>query len=348
MPRKKRKVGVPPGTPVYTGEKLNFSTEWTCFAYNDDTIEVIKDYQSVDSSMLLNKVLWLDVRGVHELSLIENIGAKFNIHPLALEDVLDVDQRPKLDEYEDNIFVTLLALKLDKETGLLIKEQVTLYFGPNFLISFQEDADDFLATIRERLLNKRGRVRQRGSDYLAYSIIDFVVDYYYEALDYIEKKLSEIDEKLHLKESIISKEELHDLKIQIIRIRKSIYPMREVINKFIRTENPIINKATDVYLRDLADHSIQIADMSETYQDMLNSLHDLYQTEISNRMNNVMKTLTIISTIFIPLTFVVGIYGMNFKHMPELESKNGYYIVLLIMFIIAISFLIYFKKKRWI
>ena len=261
---------------------------------------------------------------------------------------MDVDQRPKLDEYDDNIFITLLALKLDKVTGLLIKEQVTLYFGPNFLISFQEDADDFLATIRERLLHKRGRVRQRGSDYLAYSIIDFVVDYYYDALDYIEKKLSEIDEKLHLKESIISKEELHDLKIQIIRIRKSIYPMREVINRFIRTENQIINKSTDVYLRDLADHSIQIADMSETYQDMLNSLHDLYQTEISNRMNNVMKILTIISTIFIPLTFIVGIYGMNFKHMPELETKNGYYMVLLAMFIIAISFLIYFKKKKWI
>ena len=348
MPRKKRKVGVPPGTPVYTGEKINFSTEWTCYVYNDDQIEEIKDYQSVNSETLNNKVLWLDVRGVHEPSLIEQIALKFNIHPLALEDILDVDQRPKLDEYDDNIFITLLALKLDKETGLLIKEQVTLYFGPNFLISFQEDADDFLAAIRERLLNKRGRVRQRGSDYLAYSIIDFVVDYYYDALDYIEKKLSEIDEKLHLKESIISKEELHDLKIQIIRIRKSIYPMREVINRFIRTENQIINKSTDVYLRDLADHSIQIADMSETYQDMLNSLHDLYQTEISNRMNNVMKILTIISTIFIPLTFIVGIYGMNFKHMPELETKNGYYMVLLAMFIIAISFLIYFKKKKWI
>ncbi len=348
MPRKKRKVGVPPGTPVYTGEKINFSTEWTCFVYNDDQIEEIKDYQSVNSETLNNKVLWLDVRGVHEPSLVEQIGLKFNIHPLAVEDILDVDQRPKLDEYDDNIFITLLALKLDKVTGLLIKEQVTLYFGPNFLISFQEDADDFLATIRERLLHKRGRVRQRGSDYLAYSIIDFVVDYYYDALDYIEKKLSEIDEKLHLKESIISKEELHDLKIQIIRIRKSIYPMREVINRFIRTENQIINKSTDVYLRDLADHSIQIADMSETYQDMLNSLHDLYQTEISNRMNNVMKILTIISTIFIPLTFIVGIYGMNFKHRPELETKNGYYMVLLAMFIIAISFLIYFKKKKWI
>ncbi len=348
MPRKKRKVGVPPGTPVYTGEKINFSTEWTCYVYNDDHIDEVKDYQTIEAGSLVNKVLWLDVRGVHEPAMIERIGAKFNIHPLALEDVLDVDQRPKLDEYENNIFVTLLALKLDKETGLLIKEQVTLYFGPNFLISFQEDADDFLATIRERLLHKRGRIRQRGSDYLAYSIIDFVVDYYYDALDYIEKKLSEIDEKLHLKESTISKEELHDLKIQIIRIRKSIYPMREVINKFIRTENQIINKATDVYLRDLADHSIQIADMSETYQDMLNSLHDLYQTEISNRMNNVMKILTIISTIFIPLNFIASIYGMNFTYMPELENPHGYNVVLLVMFVVAISFLIYFRKKKWI
>lgn len=348
MPRKKRKIGVPPGTPMYTGESLHFTTEWSCYLYNDEHIEKLTDYKSLDLTLHEDKVAWLDVRGVHELPLIESIGHKFNIHPLALEDVLDVDQRPKLDEYGENIFITLLALKFEHETNELTKEQVTIYFGKNFLISFQEDADDFLAPIRERLLQKRGRVRQRSSDYLAYSIIDFVVDHYYDALDQIEKKLSHIDEQLHKDGEAISKESLHDLKIKVIRIRKSIYPMREVINKFIRTENSFIHKETDVYLRDLADHSVQIADMSETYQDMLNSLHDLYQAEMSNRMNSVMKTLTIISTIFIPLTFIVGIYGMNFRHFPELEYKYGYPVVMVIMVVVALGFLIYFRRKKWL
>ncbi len=349
MPRKKRKTGLLPGTPIYTGDLASFSTQWCCYEYNSEELNFISEFEEIKPQDLKDKFLWLDIRGLNEPMLIEKIAQKFDIHPLALEDILDVDQRPKLDEYDNkNIFITVAALKLEKISNILKKEQITLYFGNNFLISFQEDADDFLEVIRERLISKKGRIRQRGSDYLAYSIIDFVVDHYYEALDFIESKITDIDFKLHADENNISNEELHDLKIQIIQIRKSIYPMREVINKFIRSEHPIIHSETDIYLRDLVDHSVQIADMSETYRDMINSLHDLYQTEISNRMNNVMKILTIISTIFIPLNFIAGIYGMNFRYMPELDNPYGYFIIIFIMFMVAVAFLIYFRRKKWL
>ncbi len=348
MPRKKRKIGTPPGTLIFTGEYPAIQTDSSIISYNYNDIQKKDDIFSLDweSDRTLNH--WIDIRGLQDTALIERIGQKFHIHALALEDILDVDQRPKMDEYEEGIFITLLALKLDKEDGALHKEQVTIYFGKNFLITFQEDADDFLQPIQERMYQKKGRIRQRGTDYLAYSIIDYVVDHYYLALDHIEKKLSEIDESLHIENSTISRKVLHDLKIQIIRIRKSIYPMREVINKYIRSENPLIHSDTDIYLRDLADHSFQISDMSETYQDMINSLHDLYQTEISNRMNGVMKILTVISTIFIPLNFMASIYGMNFEHMPELKTRYGYFLVLGLMLIVALSFLYYFRKKKWL
>ncbi|MBL0113661.1 MAG: magnesium/cobalt transporter CorA [Saprospiraceae bacterium] len=348
MRQKKRKTGMPPGTPMFTGDRISLLTDTTCLKYNDDEIIELHNDDLLDWKNATNHQYWLDIRGLHDAAYMERIGNKFEIHPLALEDVVDVDQRPKMDEYDNAIFVTILALKINNLNGELIKEQVTLYFGQKFLISFQEDADDFLAPIRERMYHKRGRIRPRGTDFLAYSIIDFIVDHYYEALDYIEKKLSEIDESLHSANNAIPKEVLHDMKIQIIRIRKSIYPMREVINRFIRTENPLIHPETDIYLRDLADHSIQISDMSETYQDMINSLHDLYQTEISNRMNNVMKILTIISTIFIPFNFIAGIYGMNFEHMPELKYKYGYYTVLGFMFLVSLAFLYYFRRKKWL
>lgn len=348
MSRRKRKTGMLPGTPVFTGDKFPIKTLTHCIQYSDAGYTEIDDFSLVQPDVGSGLNHWIDVRGISDSKFIEAIGARFHIHPLALEDILDIEQRPKMDEYENAIFITAVALKLDTETEELKKEQITLYFGKNFLISFQEDADDFLKVIRERIIQKKGRIGARGTDYLAYSILDFIVDHYYNALDHIEKRLSRLDELLHEEESNISQKELHDIKIQIIRIRKSIYPMREVINRFIRTENVLIHAETDVYLRDLADHSFQIADMSETYQDMINSLHDLYQAETSNRLNNVMKILTIISTIFIPLNFIAGIYGMNFEHMPELAWKGGYFLVLGIMAAVAVSFLVYFRRKKWL
>lgn len=348
MPRHKRKTGMPPGTPVFTGDKFPVKTFTTCIKYNDASYEEIDDFNLIHLDAEGDFKFWIDIRGVNDSKYIEAVGQKFQIHSLALEDILEIEQRPKMDEYQNAIFITAIALKMNPLSGELIKEQITLYFGKNFLISFQEDADDFLKVIRDRIHQKRGRVRQRNTDYLAYSILDYTVDHYYDALDFIEKKLSDMDELLHEENSIINQKELHDIKIQVIRIRKSIYPMREVINRFIRTENPLIFPETDVYLRDLADHSIQIAEMSETYQDMANSLHDLYQAETSNRLNNVMKILTIISTIFIPLTFIAGIYGMNFHYMPELTWRLGYFMILGVMAIVAILFLLYFRRKKWL
>ena len=348
MSRRKRKTGMLPGTPVFTGDTIPSETLTHCIKYNEFGHHELEDLNLIDLNIDPGYNHWIDVRGISDAKYIEMIGAKFQIHPLAQEDIMDIEQRPKMNEYDKTIFITAVALKLDLETEELKKEQITLYFGKNFLISFQEDADDFLKPIRERIIHKKGRVGARGTDYLAYSILDYIVDHYYHALDHIEKRLSRMDELLHREESNISQKELHDIKIQIIRIRKSIYPMREVINRFIRTENELIHPETDVYLRDLADHSFQIADMSETYQDMINSLHDLYQSETSNRLNNVMKILTIISTIFIPLNFIAGIYGMNFEHMPELQWRWGYFLILGVMAAVSVSFLIYFRRKKWL
>lgn len=348
MSRRKQKTGLLPGTPVFTGDKFPLKTLTHCIKYNETEYHEVDDFSLVHLGDTFGYNHWIDVRGISDSKYVEAIGTKFLIHPLVLEDILDVDQRPKMDEYDSAIFITAVALKLDPKSEELKKEQITLYFGKNFLISFQEDDDDFLKVIRDRIIQKKGRVGARGTDYLAYSIIDYIVDHYYNALDHIEKRLSKMDELLHQEETNISQKELHDIKIQIIRIRKSIYPMREVINRFIRTENVLIHPETDVYLRDLSDHSIQIADMSETYQDMINSLHDLYQAETSNRLNNVMKILTIISTIFIPLNFIAGIYGMNFENMPELKWGGGYFLVLAIMGLVAVSFLVYFRRKKWL
>jgi len=348
MSRRKRKTGMLPGTPVFTGDKFPLKTLTHYVRYNEFEYSKVDDFNLIRLDDGLGFNHWIDVRGISDSKYIEAIGTKFQIHPLALEDILDIEQRPKMEEYDNAIFITAVALKLDSESQGLIKEQITIYFGKNFLISFQEDDDDFLQVIRDRIIQKKGRVGARSTDYLAYSILDFIVDHYYNALDHIEKRLSALDELLHQEESNISRKELHDIKIQIIRIRKSIYPMREVINRFIRTENVLIHPETEIYLRDLSDHSIQIVDMAETYQDMTNALHDLYQAETSNRLSNVMKILTIISTIFIPLNFIAGIYGMNFEHMPELKWPAGYFIILGVMAAVALSFLIYFRRKKWL
>jgi magnesium transporter len=310
----------------------------------------INKVEEVFSFRNKQSVTWLNVDGVHQIEILEQVGKHFGLHPLVLEDIASTGQRPKMEDFDDYIFVVLRMLRFDeKEKENEIKtEQISLLLGPDFVISFQEKEGDVFDSIRERIRNNKGRIRKMGADYLAYALIDAVVDNYFMILEKLGETIEEIEEKLVTNPTSETLHTLHDLKREMVFLRKSVWPLREVINRLERSESPLINKSTYVYLRDVYDHTIQVIDAVETFRDMLSGMLDIYLSSVSNRMNEVMKVLTIIATIFIPLTFIAGIYGMNFRYMPELEQGWSYPAILILMLIITITMLVYFRRKKWI
>lgn len=347
----KRKVaGLPPGSVVFTG--------------NRKVEKVFLHYLKYDEKGLLQKTLdnhaditfhesppdevdWYDVRGLHDTSLIELIGETFKIHPLVLEDVADTQQRPKFDEYDRGDFVVVPALHFDKAAVKIHFEQVALYFRKGLLVSFQENETDLFGSVRERLHKGRGKIRQRGADYLCYALIDSLVDRYFLTLDSFGEVIEKLEDDIIANPQENSKARIHHLKKELLAVRKAMVPMREAISRFSKSESKFITETSGFFLRDLYDHIVQIMDMVETYRDMLNGLQDLYLSEISFKMNQVMQVLTIITTIFVPLSFLAGLYGMNFDHMPELQYHYGYFILLGIMVCIFIGSLVYFRQKKW-
>jgi len=293
-------------------------------------------------------VTWLNINGVHQIETLEQVGKHFGLHPLVLEDIANAGQRPKMEDFDDYIFVVLRMLRFDEKENETKTEQISLLLGPDFVISFQEKEGDVFDSIRERIRNNKGRIRKMGADYLAYALMDAVVDNYFMILEKLGETIEEIEEKLVTNPTSETLHTLHDLKREMVFLRKSVWPLREVINRLERSESPLINKSTYVYLRDVYDHTIQVIDAVETFRDMLSGMLDIYLSSISNRMNEVMKVLTIIATIFIPLTFIAGIYGMNFRYMPELEQAWSYPAILILMVIITIVMLVYFRRKKWI
>jgi magnesium transporter len=291
---------------------------------------------------------WINVDGVHKLDYIENIGKLLKIHPLVLEDIMHTGQRPKMEDFEDYLFVVLKMFQYDEKENVTKTEQVSLILSSNYLISFQEEEGDVFDLIRERIRTDRGRIRKMGVDYLAYSLIDAIVDNYFMVLEKIGESIEDIEDELIKNPTTEVLQTIHSLKRELIFLRKSVWPLREVISKLERWESPIINKSIDIYLRDVYDHTIQVIDALETFRDMLSGMLDIYLTSVSNRMNEVMKVLTIIATIFIPLTLVAGIYGMNFKYMPELDASWGYPMVYVIMLTISAIMLVYFRRKKWL
>ena len=292
-------------------------------------------------------VTWLNVDGVHQIEMLEQVGEHFGLHPLVLEDIASTGQRPKMEDFDDYIFVVLRMLRFDEKENETKTEQISLLLGPDFVISFQEKEGDVFDLIRERIRNNKGRIRKMGADYLAYALIDAVVDNYFMILEKLGETIEEIEEKLVTNPTSETLHTLHDLKREMVFLRKSVWPLREVINRLERSESPLINKSTYVYLRDVYDHTIQVIDAVETFRDMLSGMLDIYLSSVSNRMNEVMKVLTIIATIFIPLTFIAGIYGMNFRYMPELEQAWSYPAILILMLIMTIVMLVYFRRKKW-
>ena len=347
--RRSQKAGLLPGSLVYVGDKKAEEPLITIIDYSDEEFHEIETEKAEDTFPFLEAqtVSWINVSRISEVSTVEKIGGHFHIHPLILEDILTQGQRPKLEDMDDYLFVILSMLWLDNHSGDIKTEQVSLVFGDTYLITFQEIEGDVFDTIRDRIRNAKGRIRKLGPDYLAYSLIDAIVDNYFIILEKLGERIEDLEEQLVENPGIQMLHSIHDLKRELLFLRKSVWPLREVISVLEKSESPLIHESTGMYLRDLYDHTVQVIDTVETLRDMLAGILDIYLSSISNRLNEVMKVLTIISTIFIPLTFIAGVYGMNFVFMPELHSRWGYPAVVSVMTVISLTMLVIFKKKKW-
>jgi len=346
----KEKVGLPPGTLVHIGERKTEQAEITVIDYDLKNFEEKEAVKVEECFPFKDKptVIWINIDGLQEVGIIEKIGVHFGIHPLVLEDILHTGQRPKAEDLGDYLFIVLRMLYHDEREDAMVGEQVSLLLGPNYVISFQEREGDIFNPIRKRIRNSKGHIRKGGADYLAYALLDAIVDNYFVILEKLGEKIESLEEELVTNPRPEILQAIHTLKRDLIFLRKSVWPLREVINGLERGESPLITEPTGIYLRDVYDHTIQVIDTIETYRDMVSGMLDIYLSSLSNRMNEVMKVLTIIATIFIPLTFIAGIYGMNFKYMPELEWHWGYFLVLLVMIIIIAFMVFHFKRKKWL
>jgi magnesium transporter len=348
--RRSRKAGLPPGSLVHIGEKKTERTKITIIDYDEQNFQE-KEAKTVEECFAFKEtatVTWINIDGVHDSEVVGKLGGHFGVHPLILEDIMTTQQRPKMEDMGDYIFIVLRMLSLSEKKKEVRSEQVSLILGSNFVISFQETEGDVFDSVRDRIRTGKGRLRKLGPDYLAYALIDSIVDNYFLTLEKLGEKVEFIEEELVSDPGRKTLQEIHILKREMIYLRKSVWPLREVISGLERVESDLIKESTGIFLRDVYDHTIQVIDTVETYRDMLSGMLDMYLSSVSNRMNEVMKVLTIIATIFIPLTFIAGVYGMNFRYMPELGWRWAYFVVLAFMAGIGIFMLILFKRKRWL
>ena len=344
-----KKAGQPPGTLHAGGIPSTEDVRITVMDYDaahftEKTVSQITECFPFRDT---ETVTWINVDGLGNTRIIEELGQCFTIHPLILEDILNTDQRPKMEDLESYIYLNMKMLSfLDRDKEVKV-EHVSMLIGHTFLISFQEDVGDIFDPVRERI-RKEGRIRKFGPDYLAYALIDSIVDNYFVVMEKLEERVEELEEELVLHPTQASLARISRLKKDMIFLRKSVWPLREVISTLEHSESPLIKETTAIYLRDVYDHTIQVIDTLETLRDMVSGMLDIYLSGLSYRMNEIMKVLTLIATIFIPLTFVAGVYGMNFRYMPELAWEYGYYTVWTVMIGMVVLMLIYFRKKEWI
>jgi len=350
MKRKAKTSGHPPGTVVFTGEKKVENVQVTLIEY-DERVSEEKEIRNVADFVPARKkpsVSWINVNGLHDTRLIETFGERFGLHPLVLEDIVNIDHRPKVDEFEGYLFIVLKMITYRNDRNKIDIEHVSLVVGNNFVLSFQEREGDVFGQIRERIHMAKGRIRKMGADYLAYTLVDAIVDKYFDVLEETGERFEALEEELLSDPRPETSARINGIKRDLIYLRKSVWPLREIIANLERGESAIMKPSTHVFLRDVHDHTIQVIDTLETYRDMISGLLDMYLSSISNRMNEVMKVLTLIATIFIPLTFIAGIYGMNFRHMPELGWRWGYFAVLIVMGCVGAVMVFFFKRKRWL
>ncbi len=345
------KKGLAPGTLIFTGQKKMAEVDLTLIRYNEGTYEETNIKSSVEFIELATNfegVIWLNVDGLHDEKTIEEICSFADIHKLTIEDLISVDQRPKIEEHTEYLHMVLRMLTIEHPEETIDYEQLSFILKGNLLITFQEKTGDVFHSVRERIKNESGLVRKRSSDYLLYALIDTVIDHYFVVLESLGEKIDDLEITLleHPDKTTLNK--LHIFRREMLTLRRSVYPLREVISRFEKLENPIIHEDTKIFIRDLYDHTIRVIETIEVLRDMASGLLDLYMNSVSNKMNEVMKVLTIMASIFIPLTFIAGIYGMNFEHMPELHYKYGYFAVWIIMIVLVVGMLIYFRRKKWL
>ena len=341
--------GLSPGTLTVNGVHTTGPVRITVIDYDEahfseKRVENVEDcfpFRDTDT------VTWINIDGLGNTEVIERIGKHYHIHPLILEDILNTGQRPKFEDLETYLYVNLTMLQLAGPERNIKGEHVSLIIGHNFLLSFQEDVGDVFDPVRDRI-RKEGRIRKFGPDYLAYALIDDIVDNYFLVIEHLEEQVETLEEELVTNATPSSLHKINNLKKSMIFLRKSIWPLREVISGMERTESSLIKESTLIYLRDVYDHVIQVIDTLETIRDMVSGMIDIYLSGLSYKMNEIMKVLTLIATIFIPLTFVAGVYGMNFRYMPELAWEHGYYMVWVIMIAMVLVMICYFRKKQWI
>jgi magnesium transporter len=346
--RRSAKTGLPPGSLIHVGERLTDRAKITICSYDETHLQE-REVQTLEGVLPTDgaTVTWIHIDGLHEIQLLEQMGVNFGLHPLILEDILNTEQRPKIEDHGDYIYIVLRLFHEDTVGGLM-PEQVSIVFGSNWLISLQEKEGRIFDPIRERLRNEKGRLRKAGADYLAHALLDAIVDSYFAILDRFGEKIETLEDALIGRPSPQTLRTIQTLKREMILLRKSVWPLREMISGLDRSDSPLIQKQSVIYFRDAYDHAVQVIDTIETYRDMLSGMLDIYLSAISNRMNEIMKVLTIIATVFMPLTFLAGIYGMNFRYMPELEWRWGYVALWGVMVVIALIMLIAFRRKKWL
>jgi len=345
-----KKAGTSPGTLVHVGEKKQDRTHVTVMDYAVDRLVEVQP-QDIETVFPLKDeptTTWINVDGVHDMALIEKLGRHFMIHPLTLEDTVNTTHRPKLEEFDTYLYVVLKMLDYDAGREKIRSEQVSLVIGPNFLISFQEQEGGVFNAVRERIRKGRGRIRQGGSDYLAYALIDCIVDHYFLVLEQLGERIESLESQLYENSGPDLLHDIFRLKQEMIYLRKQVWPLREPLSHILKIDSPLIKDASRVFFADVYDHLVQGMDVIESLRDVLSGLQDLHISITGHRMNEIMKVLTIIATIFIPITFVAGIYGMNFEVMPELKWRWGYFAVWGLFGAVTAGMLLYFKRRRWI
>lgn len=349
------KAGLPPGTPVYTGGKTETEIKITIFDYDREQVFSSISDKVEDCLVYREKpsVTWINIDGLHNVDRVEKLCRCFNLHPLTVEDILNTSQRPKIDVFDDYVYLVVRIHHHNHETGEINSEQVSFVLGKTFLLTFQETEGDTFDSVRIRIKENKGRIRKMGTDYLTYALIDSIIDNYFTVLEKVGEDIEVLEDELVEKPSTETMQSIHFMKREMILLRKSIWPLREVISSMRRDEIPQISPDISMFVNDLYDHTIQVIDTIETYRDMISGMLDIYLSSISNRMNEIMKVLTLFAAIFIPLTFIAGIYGMNFNtgksplNMPELEWYYGYPFALGLMALLGIGMLIYFKTRKW-
>jgi magnesium transporter len=349
---KSANIGTSPGTLTYVGEEVKFGTNIFWTEYNQESYKTHTFPKLLDFQLKLdeNKTYWLNIDGIHEPKVIETVGKVFSLHPLVMEDILNSQQKPKFEYYDDKqLFVTFKMLEYNPYTREIEVEHLSFILGKNYLITFQEERTrDIFEAVTIRLKASAGKTRKNGADYLLYSLMDLVVDNYFVVLEQISENIERLEDEIIKNTKQKSMTEIYAMKRELMLMRKTIFPLRDMISNLIREEAPLITSNTAIYLRDVHDHVSQVIETVDSYRELVASLMDLYLSQAGNRMNNVMKVLTVISVIFMPLTFIAGIYGMNFDNIPELHWQNGYYYVWGFMIFLVAIMLFYFKRKDWI